>query len=133
MNPAKVGSHEQTRLTIASPGAQPESHPEVLWRRDGEVLLDTILRLGWTAPYACRRGGCGLCLVRLHRGQVRHGPHTIRALKKFGLPAEAKALTCRAVPTTPVVEVEFYSGAVRPVMPLTTRAHIDSNLKEPQR
>ena len=120
-----------TRLTIAAPEAQLDDSTMALRGRAGEVLLDTMLRLGWTAPYACRRGGCGACLVRLHHGRVRHGPHTERALRQFGEPGERKALACRAVPTTSVVEVEFYGGKARRVMSLANLGHID--LKEPQR
>lgn len=109
------------RLTIASADAQLDNNLAVLHRRAGEVLLDTVLRLGWTAPHACRRGGCGLCLVRLHRGQVRHGPHTQRALQQFGGSSEDKALACRAVPTTAVVEVEFLSGHARRVVSIADR------------
>ena len=112
-------------MMIASAGTQLDDNVVMLRRRAGEVLLDTVLRLGWTAPYACRRGGCGLCLVRLHRGQVRHGPHTQRALQQFGGSAEGKALACRAVPTTSVVEVEFLNGQARCVMPIADYGHID--------
>jgi ferredoxin len=105
------------RLTIAAADHQVGGCGRVLRRRDGEVVLDTLLRLGWTAPYACRRGGCGLCLIKLHRGRVRHGAHTDRALPHRAEKEERLGLACRAIPITPAVEIEFCRGAARQVVP----------------
>jgi ferredoxin len=105
------------RLTIAAADKPVDEVGCVLRRRDGEVVLDTLLRLGWTAPYACRRGGCGLCLIKLHRGRVSHGPHTARALSRRAEKEERLGLACRATPTTPSVEIEFCRGAARQVIP----------------
>lgn len=106
------------RLIIVS-ADEPGDERRVLRRRDGEVVLDTLLRLGWTAPYACRRGGCGVCLIRLHRGRVRHGPHTERALSERAETDEGLALACRALPTTSVVEVEFRRGYAKQILPMS--------------
>ncbi|MGQ4615635.1 2Fe-2S iron-sulfur cluster-binding protein [Nocardia sp. R7R-8] len=98
------------RVLIAAPGEHVGEEGKVLVRRHDEVVLDTLLRLGWAAPHACRRGGCGVCLIRIHRGAVRHGPHTQRALSRRAETEERLGLACRALPTTPVVEIEFCHG-----------------------
>lgn len=104
------------RVVIISSPEAPEA-PDRLQRRENEVLLDTMRRLGWTGAYACRRGGCGECLVRVHRGAVEHGPHTQRALSSEDERA-GHALACRARPTTPEVEIEFLKGEARQYMPI---------------
>lgn len=114
---APLAAHR--RLIIAVPGEPVDEAGDVLVRRHGEVLLDTILRLGWTAPYACRRGGCGVCVVQLHRGKVRHGPHTERALSQSAETEDGLALACRALPLTPLVEIEFCQGDARRVAPIS--------------
>ncbi|HKS49816.1 MAG TPA: 2Fe-2S iron-sulfur cluster-binding protein [Amycolatopsis sp.] len=98
------------RVIIAAPGELVSGERNVLIRRHDEVVLDTLLRLGWTAPYVCRRGGCGVCLIRLHRGEVRHGPHTERALSRRAETEERLGLACRAIPVTSVVEIGFCRG-----------------------
>ena len=34
-----------------------------------ESLLDAVNRQGFSIPYACKGGGCGLCKVKVHDGQ----------------------------------------------------------------
>jgi ferredoxin len=98
-------------------GPRPGSGPPHLVRRPNEVVLDTLFRLGWTGTHACRRGGCGVCLVRVHSGAVQHGPHTARALSPER-EAGGFALACRAVPTTPSLEIEFVRGEPKQVVPI---------------
>ncbi|MGQ4598391.1 2Fe-2S iron-sulfur cluster-binding protein [Nocardia sp. R6R-6] len=107
---ARASSTGDRRVVIAGPGEKVGEQSDVLVRRHGEVVLDTLLRLGWTAPHACRRGGCGVCLIRIHRGEVRHGPHTQRALSQRAETEERLGLACRALPTTSVVEIDFCRG-----------------------
>ncbi|MGY4101494.1 2Fe-2S iron-sulfur cluster-binding protein [Nocardia sp. R16R-3T] len=107
---ARGSSTGDRRVVIAALDHRACTEGNVLFRRDGEVVLDTLLRLGWTAPYACRRGGCGVCLIRIHRGEVRHGPHTQRALSRRAETEERLGLACRALPTTSVVEIDFCRG-----------------------
>jgi CDP-4-dehydro-6-deoxyglucose reductase len=79
------------------------------------TVLGRLNRAGFAIPGArCRRGGCGVCRVRLIAGAVEHGPHTTRALPASEQ-AKGKALACRAVPTTCVVVVASDEHTIRPV------------------
>ncbi|NBE52222.1 1,2-phenylacetyl-CoA epoxidase subunit PaaE [Streptomyces boluensis] len=72
--------------------------------RDGEVLLDTVLRNRADAPYACKGGVCGTCRAFLVAGEVRMD-------RNFALePEETEAgyvLACQSHPTTEQVELDF--------------------------
>ncbi|OEU96118.1 2Fe-2S iron-sulfur cluster-binding protein [Streptomyces oceani] len=72
--------------------------------RDGEVVLETVLRNRSDAPYACRGGVCGTCRARLLSGDVRME-------RNFALePEELKAgyiLACQSHPVTAEVTVDF--------------------------
>jgi ring-1,2-phenylacetyl-CoA epoxidase subunit PaaE len=72
--------------------------------REGESVLETVLRNRPDAPYACRGGVCGTCRARLVSGEVRMD-------RNFALePEETKAgyvLACQSHPVTPRVEVDF--------------------------
>lgn len=72
--------------------------------RDGEALLDTVLRNRSDAPYACKGGVCGTCRAFLVSGAVRMD-------RNFALePEETDAgyvLACQSHPTTERVELDF--------------------------
>ncbi|GAA3812551.1 2Fe-2S iron-sulfur cluster-binding protein [Streptomyces phyllanthi] len=72
--------------------------------RDGESLLDTVLRNRPDAPYACKGGVCGTCRAFLVSGEVRMD-------RNFALePEETEAgyvLACQSHPLTETVEVDF--------------------------
>jgi ring-1,2-phenylacetyl-CoA epoxidase subunit PaaE len=72
--------------------------------RDGESVLETVLRNRSDAPYACKGGVCGTCRTKLVSGEVRMD-------RNFALePEETEAgyvLACQSHPVTPVVEVDF--------------------------
>ena len=72
--------------------------------RDGESLLDTVLRVRPDAPYACKGGVCGTCRAFLVSGEVRMD-------RNFALePEETEAgyvLACQSRPVTEGVEVDF--------------------------
>lgn len=75
------------------------------WRsRDGESLLETVLRNRADAPYACKGGVCGTCRARLVAGEVRMD-------RNFALePAEVDAgyvLACQSHAVTQEVELDF--------------------------
>ncbi len=40
--------------------------------RPGETVFDALVRGGFRAPYACRRGRCAACKVQLISGQVTY-------------------------------------------------------------
>ncbi|MFI9580740.1 2Fe-2S iron-sulfur cluster-binding protein [Streptomyces sp. NPDC052236] len=72
--------------------------------REGESLLETVLRSRSDAPYACKGGVCGTCRAFLVSGEVRME-------RNFALePEETEAgyvLACQSHPATPEVELDF--------------------------
>ncbi|MQY12732.1 1,2-phenylacetyl-CoA epoxidase, subunit E [Streptomyces sp. RB5] len=72
--------------------------------RQGETLLETVLRNRADAPYACKGGVCGTCRAFLVEGEVRMD-------RNFALePDELEAgyvLACQSHPVTERVELDF--------------------------
>jgi ring-1,2-phenylacetyl-CoA epoxidase subunit PaaE len=72
--------------------------------REGESLLETVLRNRPDAPYACKGGVCGTCRAFLVAGEVRMD-------RNFALePEETEAgyvLACQSHPATERVELDF--------------------------
>ncbi|GAA1911852.1 1,2-phenylacetyl-CoA epoxidase subunit PaaE [Streptantibioticus ferralitis] len=72
--------------------------------REGESVLETVLRNRANAPYACKGGVCGTCRVRLVEGEVRMDRNF--ALEPDEL-AAGYVLACQSHPVTERVEVDF--------------------------
>ncbi|MGI5401610.1 2Fe-2S iron-sulfur cluster-binding protein [Streptomyces sp. CA-135486] len=72
--------------------------------REGESLLETVLRSRGDAPYACKGGVCGTCRAFLVSGEVRMD-------RNFALEQEETeagyVLACQSHPATPEVELDF--------------------------
>ncbi|GGZ16033.1 phenylacetic acid degradation protein [Streptomyces inusitatus] len=72
--------------------------------REGDSLLETVLRARSDAPYACKGGVCGTCRAFLVSGEVRMD-------RNFALePEETEAgyvLACQSHPATPEVALDF--------------------------
>ncbi|GAB1336713.1 phenylacetate-CoA oxygenase/reductase subunit PaaK [Streptomyces sp. E-15] len=72
--------------------------------REGESLLETVLRNRPDAPYACKGGVCGTCRAFLVGGEVRMD-------RNFALEAEETdagyVLACQSHPLTESVELDF--------------------------
>lgn len=72
--------------------------------REGDSLLETVLRSRADAPYACKGGVCGTCRAFLVSGEVRMD-------RNFALePEETEAgyvLACQSHPATAEVELNF--------------------------
>ncbi|MFG3282831.1 1,2-phenylacetyl-CoA epoxidase subunit PaaE [Streptomyces sp. NPDC048111] len=72
--------------------------------REGESLLETVLRARADAPYACKGGVCGTCRAFVVGGEVRME-------RNFALePEETEAgyvLACQSHPATAEVELDF--------------------------
>ncbi|MEU1276895.1 2Fe-2S iron-sulfur cluster-binding protein [Streptomyces sp. NPDC005805] len=72
--------------------------------REGESLLETVLRSRADAPYACKGGVCGTCRAFVVTGEVRMD-------RNFALePEETEAgyvLACQSHPATAEVELDF--------------------------
>ena len=63
----------------------------------GETILDAGLKHGYTLPYSCRNGACGVCKGKVVAGQVDHGKHLDSALSDAEK-AAGMALFCCARP-----------------------------------
>jgi ring-1,2-phenylacetyl-CoA epoxidase subunit PaaE len=72
--------------------------------RDGESLLEAVLRNRADAPYACKGGVCGTCRAFLVSGEIRMD-------RNFALEAEevdaGYVLACQSHPVTEKVELDF--------------------------
>ncbi|MFF7097020.1 2Fe-2S iron-sulfur cluster-binding protein [Streptomyces rubradiris] len=72
--------------------------------REGESLLETVLRNRPDAPYACKGGVCGTCRAFLVAGEVRMD-------RNFALETEEMeagyVLACQSHPLTERVELDF--------------------------
>jgi ring-1,2-phenylacetyl-CoA epoxidase subunit PaaE len=97
--PAPVAAPSHSRVTATLDGRS-GSWPV----RDGESLLDAVLRNRADAPYACKGGVCGTCRAFLVSGEVRME-------RNFALePDEVGAgyvLACQSHPVTEQVELDF--------------------------
>ncbi|MFJ7151098.1 2Fe-2S iron-sulfur cluster-binding protein [Streptomyces sp. NPDC100445] len=72
--------------------------------REGESLLETVLRNRSDAPYACKGGVCGTCRAFLVAGEVRMERNF--ALEKEETEA-GYVLACQSHPLTEQVELDF--------------------------
>lgn len=79
-------------------------HPSghILTVKPGEAILDAAQREGFSLPYGCRNGSCGICKGKIIQGSVNYGRHSEEALteeeKKAG-----NALFCCASPLTDLI------------------------------
>lgn len=83
-------------------------------RRDGETVLDTLLRHGKSPPFSCRNGSCLVCLQRCVQGDP--GERAQRALRP-SLRRAGYFLPCKCVPTgdlelAPPRSADLFSPAV---------------------
>ncbi|HSV67973.1 MAG TPA: 1,2-phenylacetyl-CoA epoxidase subunit PaaE [Mycobacteriales bacterium] len=72
--------------------------------RDGERILDAVLRLRGDAPYACKGGVCGTCRARLVEGRVEMARGVALAEEEI---AAGVVLTCQSHPASDRVVVDF--------------------------
>ncbi len=73
--------------------------------RQGETILEAVLREGIAFPYECRNGGCGQCKCAVSYGSVEQGPHQESALSAAER-ANGVVLACSAMPLSDV-ELEY--------------------------
>jgi ring-1,2-phenylacetyl-CoA epoxidase subunit PaaE len=70
----------------------------------GDTVLESALKAGLEAPYACLGGACGTCKAKVSLGSVAME-------QNFALPPAAVdagyVLTCQSHPTTPSVAVDY--------------------------
>ena len=86
----------------------------------GETVLAAMVRSGFLIRFGCRRGGCGVCTVRLLDGSMRYErPVTETALDER---ASGVWLACRAVPVSDVTVQLRQDDRLRLVSPLLRNA-----------
>jgi ferredoxin len=111
-------------LTILPDGVQVES-------REDETVLAALGRAGLRYRIGCRRGGCGVCKLRLVLGEVRYERPIDGGVLTDSERVEGICLSCRAVPITNIV-VELQEGdRLRRVLPYGF-ASISTNSQQPQ-
>ncbi|MDQ3943745.1 MAG: 2Fe-2S iron-sulfur cluster-binding protein [Actinomycetota bacterium] len=66
--------------------------------RPGETVFDALVRGGFRAPYACRRGRCAACKVQLISGQVVYTTTVPRPLFSDEEKVAGVCLSCTALP-----------------------------------
>lgn len=59
-----------------------------------ETILQAALKHGYTLPYSCREGACGVCKGKVMEGQVDHGNHLGSALTDMDKAAGMTLFCC---------------------------------------
>lgn len=84
---------------------------------EGDTIMAALNKNGYTFLLGCRRGGCGICKVRVIEGTIEHN----RPVAESALPAEERAegvcLGCRAVPQGDI-RIALLKSALRVTNPL---------------
>jgi ring-1,2-phenylacetyl-CoA epoxidase subunit PaaE len=70
----------------------------------GDTVLESALKAGLEAPYACLGGACGTCKAKVLLGSVTMEQNL--ALSPTAV-ADGYVLTCQSHPTTPAVTVDY--------------------------
>jgi ferredoxin-NADP reductase/fatty acid desaturase len=79
-------------------------HQHELALEAGHTVLETALKAGLDAPYACLGGACGTCKAKVVLGSVAMDQNF--ALSQADV-AEGYVLTCQSHPTSPTVAVDY--------------------------
>jgi CDP-4-dehydro-6-deoxyglucose reductase, E3 len=96
-----------------------------------ETILEAGLRHGYTMPYSCRDGVCGVCKGKILEGEVDYGEYQPFALSDAEKAAGA-ALFCKTKPKSDVVleNHEITNGNEIPVKTLPCRVQRMEKLTE---
>ena len=65
--------------------------------KQGETLLDSMLRQNIEAPYACKDGFCGTCICKVEEGSVSHIKNQVLSEQEL---KAGMSLSCQAVPSS---------------------------------
>ena len=71
---------------------------------EGKSILDTMIDAKLDPPYSCTSGACSTCVAKIQRGTAEM--HVCYALDEDEI-NEGLILTCQAVPTSEVLDVNF--------------------------
>ncbi|GAQ65524.1 PDR/VanB family oxidoreductase [Streptomyces scabiei] len=70
---------------------------------DGENVLDVLLAAGVDAPYSCRQGICGECIVRVLAGEPDHRDDILTDRER----ADGMFTTCSSRAHSPILELDL--------------------------
>ena len=87
---------------------------QILNTEPGETILQAALREGFSLPYGCRNGSCGICKGKIIQGSVDYGQHNEETLTEEEKQA-GKALFCCASPLTELVIECHEIGATKDI------------------
>ncbi len=96
VRPSRLPGH---RLTVTAGGKTAEVPMTA-----GQTVLDAALRNGVDAPYACLGGACGTCRATVVRGEATMDVRYALTDEEI---AAGRTLTCRAVPATSDLAVDY--------------------------
>ncbi|MFF5301977.1 PDR/VanB family oxidoreductase [Streptomyces sp. NPDC013161] len=71
--------------------------------KDGETVLDVLLAAGVDAPYSCRQGICGDCIVRVLAGLPDHRDDVLTDRER----ADGMFTTCSSRALSPILELDL--------------------------
>lgn len=91
---------------------QPSGH--VLKVESGETILEAALREGFSLPYGCRNGSCGICKGKIIQGTVDYGRYNEETLTEEEKQA-GMALFCCASPLSDLVIECHEIGATKDI------------------
>jgi len=69
-----------------------------------KTILDTLLDLGYDAPYSCHSGACATCMAKVIKGRVEMDACFALSDKEV---ESGYILSCQSHPLTPVVEITY--------------------------
>lgn len=94
-----------------------EPNGVVVPANEGDTIMAALNKNGYTFLLGCRRGGCGICKVRVDDGGFEHN----RPVAESALSAEEReegvCLGCRAVPQSDI-RITLMKSALRVTNPL---------------
>ncbi|MBB6443923.1 2Fe-2S iron-sulfur cluster-binding protein [Bacillus benzoevorans] len=87
------------------------SHPDerTFTGNENENILDASIRTHGGIKVGCKRGGCGLCKIKVVEGEIKHGAVS-RSVLPLQEEEEGYALACRAMPKSDIT-IEDHSAA----------------------
>lgn len=91
---------------------QPSGHAFLV--EPGETILEAALREGYSLPYGCRNGSCGICKGKIIQGAVHYGNYSEETLTEEEKQA-GYALFCCASPLSDVVIECHEIGATKDI------------------
>lgn len=80
---------------------------DVLEVKEGQTILDTLLRSGISIPYQCGHGLCSTCKVTILEGEVDHGEASPFALMDFERDEGVALACCATAQSDIVIEAEI--------------------------